>query len=186
MRFVPLWFCRQAHLHQARILWTLYRQKRDIEGYLDSTPTTNRTQFTRLFAVGLLDIIFTLPTGIAFTVTETLYSLELSPTGTIPFYPGWYYTHHQWAPVLIPISGWTSPFWYLFGIYYDLFLYPVFSLTIFLLFVLTASAREKYRRWFWTVASLIGVKPPVVCDDYSDMAFESRPHRLANTSTRYD
>ena len=160
----------------------MYRRRRDVREFLNSNTVINHSQFFRAFAVGLVDIIFTLPSGIIFLVSNILYALEFSPTHKIPFYPGWYRTHHPWAPVFVPKSSWDSLFWQSFQIYYQLFQYPLFSLIIFLLFGLTPTARGQYRRWFWATARLIGVKPPRTRDGHSALVLGPPPRRSANAT----
>ena len=165
-------------------MWTYYRRKQDIEEFFNSDTTISHTRFIRLFIVGLLDILFTLPAGVVSLAIGTLESLQSSPFG-IPFYPGWHYTHHPWA-IFVPTSAWTSQFLFLFQfqIYYQGFLYPVFSLIIFLFFGLRPTARGKYRSWFWTVARPLGIKPPVIREDDLDMTFGPPPPRPTNTGIR--
>ncbi|KAI0316297.1 pheromone A receptor-domain-containing protein [Amylostereum chailletii] len=165
-----------AVLYCPRIIWTFYRQRRDVEAFLRSNGSVDRSRYFRILAVGGLDILFTLPSGALLLLVYTAHDVG---SGNYPLYPE--YLHHQraaraWAPVFLSAVEWRSNSWVRFDVYLSQWLYPILSLLIFAIFGLAEDARATYRRWFWTTVGLLGFRPPVR-EDMPDIKLDSPPHR---------
>ena len=125
-----------------------------------------------MLAVGVLDIVFTLPSGILYTWTHlAIYDLK-----HFPLFPDWKETHRSWAPLSIPASEWRVSFWSRFNLYLGYSLYVVLSIIVFLIFGLTEDARVTYRRWYSTMVKHLGFRPATGNEGVSGMVFRS-PYR---------
>ena len=151
-----------------------------MEEFFKNNSEIDRTRLIWVFIVGVLDILFTLPTGAAFLSSDILFALRNSSIG-ISFYPGWSRTHHSWAPSFVPTSLWSSQFWLTFEFYFQPLLYFIFWSIIFLLFGFTPTARNKYRCWFQAVARILGIESLALRVHHSDMAFSPPPRRPTGT-----
>ncbi|KZV71825.1 STE3-domain-containing protein [Peniophora sp. CONT] len=141
-----------------RVVRILYRQSKDVNNFLRSNDSVSRTNYIRILLLASIDVVLTLPVGVAYIALNILVALE--PSNSMPFYPGWYHIHSVWSPktmtyaelgargtssvVLQYFQHWTS---------------PVLAFAIFGLFGVTAEARSSYRRVFCTVAGWFGSKP---------------------------
>ena len=151
-------------------MWTFYHHHKDVNKFLSSGASAlNRGSYLRILAIGSLDIIFTLPSGILFIV------FSARQTKGQPFYLGWEYTHYLWDPYLVSYAEWHGDIWHCVTVYYDLVLYPILSIGVFLIFGFTAEARAKYRRWFWAAARPFGLIPTMrsVQGSISEIMFNS-------------
>ncbi|KAI0311224.1 pheromone A receptor-domain-containing protein [Amylostereum chailletii] len=169
-----------AMIYCPRIIWTFYRQRRDVDAFLHGNGSIDHTRYFRILAVGCLDTVFTLPTGILLIVPGVAHDVNAGHGG-YSFYPGWYFADHSdhpWAPQSISPAAWRSDFWVRFGMIFGEWVNLVLSILIFVLFGLTGEARAFYRRWFWAAVGLFRSKPPVH-EDMPDMKFNSPPrHRV--------
>ncbi|KAI0316298.1 pheromone A receptor-domain-containing protein [Amylostereum chailletii] len=160
-----------------QIVRIFYYHRRDVDKFLRSNGSINRARYFRILAVGCLDILVTLPTGIMFLVQGIGQDVSL---GDYFFYRGWDYTHrHIRTPLILSAAEWRSGFWQRFSFLWGVWLWPVLSIVIFSIFGLTGEARATYRRWFWAIAGLFGFKRPER-EDIPDMKFGSPPplHRV--------
>jgi len=80
-----------SSLSLARIILTFYKQGRDVRRFLDSTPATSTSRYLRVLAVGLIDIVLTLPLGIM-GLTSTIQDI-LQRGFAFAFYEGWDVVH---------------------------------------------------------------------------------------------
>ncbi|KAI0317106.1 GPCR fungal pheromone mating factor [Amylostereum chailletii] len=96
-----------------RIVWKFYCQRRDLDAFFRNNGSLDRTRYFRVLAVGCLDILFTLPTRALLLFLQVAQGVSL---GQYPFYPGWHFTHHSWAPVSLPAAYWRSDFWTCFSV----------------------------------------------------------------------
>ncbi|KAI0317104.1 pheromone A receptor-domain-containing protein [Amylostereum chailletii] len=169
-----------AMFYCPRIIWTFYRQRRDVDEFFRSNGSVDRPRYFRILAVGCLDILFVLPTGALAVLVQITQEISF---GKYPFYPGWYYTHHPWAPVSLSAAEWHSDFWVRFDIILPQWLYPVLSILIFAIYGLRGESRATYRRGFWTAAGVLGFKLPMR-EDVPDMKFGTAPRRWVQSLGR--
>ncbi|VDB83398.1 unnamed protein product [Peniophora sp. CBMAI 1063] len=140
--------------HVARLF---HRQSRDINHFLQSNNSVSRTNYFRILALASIDILLTLPVGIANIVLDV--ELDLS-RGPIPFYYGWTYDHTDWQPegfhYAETVAQGTSVVAYF---YFNQWTSPFLAFVIFALFGVTSEARASYWRFICTIGSWFGWKP---------------------------
>ncbi|KAI0317112.1 pheromone A receptor-domain-containing protein [Amylostereum chailletii] len=163
-----------ATFYCPRIIWTFYRQRRDVDAFLQSNGSVDRARYLRILAVGCLDILFTLPTGVLFLLVDVAENVRI---GDYRLYPGWNYVHHSWTPTSISAAEWRSEVWTSFQLILQQWLSPILSILIFVIFGITVESRAAFRRWFCMAASLLGFKPPVN-EDIPNMRFISSQRRV--------
>ncbi|VDB86831.1 unnamed protein product [Peniophora sp. CBMAI 1063] len=138
-----------------KVMWTFYRQRRDVNQFLHSSNSISRQSYFRVFAVAVLDTLFTLPMG----VVASVFSIMLAPR-PLPFYYGWKETHSDWQPSSIShadvISGGRFS---VFVYYWSLWSGVILSFYIFGLFGLTPEARASYQRIIYSLGVRLGWKP---------------------------
>ncbi|VDC01597.1 unnamed protein product [Peniophora sp. CBMAI 1063] len=140
--------------HVARIFC---RQSRDINHFLQSNDSVSRTNYFRILALASIDILLTLPVGIATIVLDVENNLSFGP---IPFYYGWTYDHTDWQPESLSYAGIVAQG--TAGVAQDYFIQwtsPVLAFTIFALFGVTSEARASYWRIICTIGGWFGWKP---------------------------
>lgn len=137
----------------AKIIWTAYHHRREVNAYLNESPAIDRDQCYRIMALGCFDIMITLPFAIANMVNNYLEGHE-----SLIFYPGWSYVHTDWQPVLIPKSEWSSDSYLAFSIRWNETINVVLAVIFFVLFGVTRSSRENYKQIFWAAARIFGFK----------------------------
>lgn len=141
----------------------------------------NHSKYYRILALGLFDVLFTLPISILGITVDAVQQ-------PIDFWPGWTLAHADWSEIVqVPSDLWQSVFWVNFTIRWDEWINTAFALVFFLLFGFTHEARAGYRRALWAVAGLLGVsataQPTTAAESYvSDMVFHSAV--INATSTR--
>ncbi|KAI0030044.1 pheromone A receptor-domain-containing protein [Vararia minispora EC-137] len=145
-----LFYCRASPvtLHALQLLTVLqpkfyvfYRHRRDTDQFLQSSTSISRTRYMRVLALGCLDILFTLPSGIV-----ALYSTLQPHPQPVSFYPGWDVVHDQWQPRTTPFAAILASGRYaVFQVFFPRTVSLVLSLIIFALFGLTDEARGTYR-----------------------------------------
>ena len=143
----------------AAVARTFHRQRKDVNRFLQSNDSVSRTNYFRILALASIDILLTLPFGIA-TIALTV-SDQLSVPGGFPFYFGWTYDHTEWEPVgvsyaeLVAVGKLNVA-----ELYFTSWTSPILAFAIFGLFGVTKEARASYRctirtllSWFgWTLA----------------------------------
>ena len=155
---------------------TYFRRNRELDITLESNTSLNRTAFFKLLALGLFDILLTLPLSIIQFVEELL---QVDITG---FWPGWKVAHASFSTIpTATLEEWKSAgFWFVFNIRFSQWVNPIFAVAFFLLFGTTKQKRDWYRSIFWKVMRPFGLKPrvdPVA----SDVVFGSGP--MVNSAT---
>ena len=155
---------------------TYFKRSRELDATLTSNTTMNRSGFLKLLALGLFDILLTLPITILGLVEESLQG------GITGFWPGWKTVHASFSTIpTITSEEWKSAgFWTVFSIRSGQWVNPIFAVAFFLLFGTTKQKRGWYRSIFWKVMRPFGLKPrvdPVA----SDIVFGSGP--MANSVT---
>lgn len=139
----------------ARIIWTFLRQWKEMNEFLDSKSSVNRSSYHRMLALGSLDAFITLPITILGLVEDLM-------IGPLTIYQGWSFNHSGWAPVTLSSSEWkSSGFWSIFSTRLNEWINPLFAVIFFLLFGTTQEARAWYRRTLWLLVKPFGLKPKV-------------------------
>ena len=155
-----------------------YRQSRDINRFLQSNNSVSRNNYMRILALASIDVLITLPVGIATIVLSVTETLAQEP---MPFYFGWTFDHTDWEPV-----GYSYAEIVAFGtssvvqLYFVQWTSPFLAFVIFGLFGVTLEARASYWRairtilgWFgWTPA----LHPGAPHSSMHEMEFSERPH----------
>ena len=136
---------------------TYFKRNRELDATLASNTTMNRNAFFKLLALGLFDILLTLPLGIVSLVEDILQG------GITGFWPGWKAVHASFSTIPTATSEeWKSEgFWSVFNIRFDQWINPIFAVAFFLLFGITEQKRAWYRSIFWKVMRPLGLKPHV-------------------------
>ena len=153
-----------------------FKRNRSLDATLASNTTMNRSAFFKLLALGLFDILLTLPLSIVSLVQNILQG------GITGFWPGWKAIHSDFSTIPTATSEeWKARgFWTIFEVRFYQWINPVFALAFFLLFGLTEQKRSWYRSIFWRAVKPFGSRPrvdPVV----SSIAFGSGPDPIINT-----
>ena len=153
-----------------------FKRNRSLDATLASNTTMNRSAFFKLFALGLFDILLTLPLSIVSLIEDLL---QGSITG---FWPGWKAVHASFSTIpTITSEEWKSAgFWTVFNVRLGEWTNPIFAVAFFLLFGTTKQKRDWYRNIFWKVMRPFGLRPrvdPVA----SDVVFGSGP--MVNSAT---
>ncbi|KZV63981.1 STE3-domain-containing protein [Peniophora sp. CONT] len=141
-------------VYYPRVARTFYRQSRDINHFLHSNSSVPRTNYFRILALASIDIVLTLPIGIANIV------LIVVEPGPFPFYFGWTSDHTDWEPQaysyaeLVTLGTSTMAQYY-----FTQWTSPVLAFAIFALFGVTSEARASYWRIICTIGGWFGWKP---------------------------
>ncbi|VDB92170.1 unnamed protein product [Peniophora sp. CBMAI 1063] len=140
--------------HVVRIF---YRHNREINQFLYSNNSVTRTNYFRILAFASIDILLTLPMGIATVVL--LLKAEVS-FGPVPFYFGWTLVHMDWQPESFSYAEIVSegPF-NVAEFYFQHWTSPILAFVIFGLFGVTSEARASYWRIIFTVGGWFGWHP---------------------------
>ena len=149
---------------------TYFKRNRELDATLASNTTMNRSGFLKLLALGLFDILLTLPLSIVLLVQDTIQD------GITGFWPGWKAVHASFSTIpTVTSEEWKSAgFWTVFSIRFNQWVNPIFAVAFFLLFGTTKQKRDWYRSIFWKVMRPLGLKPHVTLVA-SDIVFGSGP-----------
>ena len=155
---------------------TYFKRNRELDATLASNTTMNRSAFFKLLALGLFDILLTLPITILQIVQDILQD------GITGFWPGWKAVHASFSTIpTVTSKEWKlAGFWAVFSIRLSQWVNPIFAVAFFLLFGTTKQKRDWYRSIFWKVMRPFGLEPrvdPVA----SDVVFGSGP--MFNSAT---
>ena len=136
---------------------TYFKRNRELDATLASNTTMNRSGFLKLLALGLFDILLTLPLSIVLLVQNILQG------GITGFWPGWKAVHASFSTIPTTTSEeWKSDgFWKVFFVRFDQWVNPILAVAFFLLFGITEQKRDWYRSIFWKVMQPFGLKPRV-------------------------
>ncbi|KZV65953.1 STE3-domain-containing protein [Peniophora sp. CONT] len=145
-------------LYYPKVARIFYRQSRDINHFLQSNDSVTRTNYMRILILASIDVILTLPIGIATIVLNVVDSFT-SGSG-FPFYRGWTYDHADWEPESFSyedlVAAGTSS---VASLYFVQWTSPALAFAIFGLFGVTSEARASYWRIICTVCGWFGWKP---------------------------
>ena len=166
--------------HLAAVARTFHRQRKDVNRFLQSNDSVSRTDYFRILALASIDILLTLPFGIA-TIALAVSGPLSAPAG-LPFYLGWTYDHTEWEPVgnsyaeIVALGKWT-----LAQFYFNQWTSPILAFVILGLFGVTTEARASYWRvictvcgWFRFNLKMRGSRPRT---PLGDIQFGERPPR---------
>ena len=147
-----------------------FKRNRGLDATRASNTPINRSAFLKLLALGLFDILLTLP----FTVLGLVE--ELLGTSIEGFWPGWKVVHASFSAIPTATSEeWKMlGFWTVFNIRFDELVNPIYAIVFFFLFGITEQKRAWYWSMFWKIMRPFGLKPradPVA----SDVVFGSGP-----------
>ena len=136
---------------------TYFKRNRNLDATLASNTTMNRSGFLKLLALGLFDILLTLPLSIVLLVQDILQD------GITGFWPGWKAVHASFSTIpTFTSEEWRSAgFWSIFSVRLYQWLNPIFAVAFFLLFGTTKQKRAWYRSIFWKVMQPLGLEPRV-------------------------
>ncbi|VDB92185.1 unnamed protein product [Peniophora sp. CBMAI 1063] len=150
----PLVSITMYYPHVAR---TFYHHNREINRFLQSNNSVTRPNYFRILALASIDILLTLPVGIATIVLTVKDNLSV---GHVPFYYGWTLDHTGWQPASFSYADIvsTGPF-NVVDFYFARWTSPVLAFVIFGLFGLTLEARVSYWRILCTVGGWFGWQP---------------------------
>ena len=164
--------------HLAAVTRTFYHQRQDVNRFLQSNDSISRTNYFRILALASIDVLLTLPFGIA-SIALTV-SGSLSTPGGMPFYRGWTFDHSDWSPVgfsyaEIVASGPSN----VGQVYFSQWTSPILAFVIFGLFGVTSEARASYQRTIRTIREWLGWKPTPpqasrACSQLEDIEFGQR------------
>ncbi|KZV64174.1 STE3-domain-containing protein [Peniophora sp. CONT] len=76
-------------IYYPRVAWTLYRQSRDINRFLNSNNSVTRTNYIRILALASIDILLTLPIGIVSLALNVTGSLGVTSNVVIFYFGSW-------------------------------------------------------------------------------------------------
>ncbi|VDB95773.1 unnamed protein product [Peniophora sp. CBMAI 1063] len=171
----PLVSITMYYPHVVRIF---YRHNREMNQFLQSNNSVSRTNYFRILALASIDILLTLPIGVAIIVLNV--KDQLSSFDRFPFYYGWTYDHTDWQPVSFSFADIVSegPF-NVAALYFTYWTSPALAFVIFGLFGITSEARASYWRIICTVGSWCGWKPTLRTrrsrSPLGDIEFGERP-----------
>ena len=144
-------------LHSAKVIRIFYRQRKDINNFLQSNQSVSRTNYFRILMLASIDVALTLPVGI---VNVILYCLVYAETsGPKEFYPGWHEVHSDWAPRSKTYAELQADRTSVALQYFIHWVTPMLAFAIFGLFGCSAEARVSYRRMFYVLAGFFGWRP---------------------------
>ncbi|KZV62111.1 fungal pheromone STE3G-protein-coupled receptor [Peniophora sp. CONT] len=166
----------------ARVALVFYRQRKDINRFLRSNGSgVTRTSYLRILLLASIDVLLTLPIGIANTSLAIKSGLDQN---LLTVYPGWKLLHTGWAPASIPYRALKADgVSTLARFYFSYWSSPVLAFVIFGLFGLTPEARASYKQIIFTVGGWFGWKPTLRARDarseLGTMEFGERPLEIS-------
>jgi hypothetical protein len=143
------------HFDEARILWIFYRQNTEINRFLRSNGSIERSTYLRIFLIGCIDILITFPLGVTFIVPV----IAVLRSSHQSFYAGWRNDHTDWEPESVSYASLVeNGSWTIANYYTPRWTSIVLGLAISVLFGLTEDARASYLRILRRVARILGFK----------------------------
>ncbi|CAE6460482.1 unnamed protein product [Rhizoctonia solani] len=149
----PILLASTSFIYSSLTVTELVNRRRQFSSVLSSSRSgLNASQYFRLMALAATDVLFSLPLSVFVLITNL--RMRQNPWiswedthqnfGRINFFP--------WASigirpsffVLLQIVRWSP---------------PALGVVFFLYFGIAGEATVEYRRWFWAIAGLFGVKP---------------------------
>jgi len=116
--------------------------RRNVDRELSLPILHNRDLYKFCLALGILDIIFTLPVG----VVNLIQDFKLLAPLPFVWYPGWGAVHDGWDPVSVSQSDWIgSGFWNAWNFYFGRWSNIVLGFAMFIIFMLESKARSEFK-----------------------------------------
>ncbi|KZV65884.1 hypothetical protein PENSPDRAFT_586173 [Peniophora sp. CONT] len=126
-------------LYGWRIVAYIYRHRRTTNRFLrELTDGSDRPGYIRTVALACVDIALVLPLG--------LVNIATSVSVGMPFWPGWSTVHQYWAPNTVADTEWRISGVWAANIYWNQCSGVILSAVIFLLFGLTSTTRDLYKK----------------------------------------
>ncbi|KAI0033475.1 GPCR fungal pheromone mating factor [Vararia minispora EC-137] len=148
----------------AWIVWQIIRRRREIAELRGSNGTAISGSYFRILAIASLDILLTLPSGIAQFVLNLVSLVEEGA----PFYSSWAEVHQDFAPISVSGTGGSPAS---LALTYLTFWMPVvLALLISLLIGTTRESFERYQLVFRRIATSFGF-PRRRCSTGQDISF---------------
>lgn len=140
------------------------QQSRSIRRFRNGNSSLFRTTYFRILAIASIDVLLTLPIGIANMALAIASFRNLEHTLTIPFYQGWAAIHqHFQIPVKILYATLEEHGSYtLAQVYFNYWTTPLLAFSIFGLFGLTNEARTSYQYIFNVLHGRVGWRPQIL------------------------
>ena len=169
----------------ARVVRVFYQQSKSIRQFRTGATSPFRTTYFRILAIASIDIILTLPIGIAnIVLVVALLPAYHQSLATLPFYQGWNIVHRNFHTLIsktrdeLEDSGpYTLP-----QIYFTYATTPVLAFCIFCLFGLTQEARDSYWRALYTLCGKLTCVPrgrmPKRVADVESLDFDIPPRPM--------
>ncbi|VDC04707.1 unnamed protein product [Peniophora sp. CBMAI 1063] len=162
-----------------RVARIFYRQSRDVNHFLHSNDSVSRTNYFRILVLASIDILLTLPIGIA---TITLFLVGQKNTGFLRFYNGFTFDHTAWGPHRVSFAEIVHLGAFNVGqLYFIHWTSPILAFAIFGLFGITPEARASYWRLICVVCGWFGWEPTpktrTASAQLGEMRFGERPRR---------
>lgn len=132
-----------------------FKHRRELNELLASNSNLDRGSFFKIMALGIFDILLTLPVGVFDLVLEIL-------EGDIPtFWSGWRASHSEFSsiPTVTAIEWKSGGFGAVSSIIISQWSNPLYAIVFFTLFGLTEKNRQWYANLFWKILELFGCKP---------------------------
>ncbi|VDC06349.1 unnamed protein product [Peniophora sp. CBMAI 1063] len=128
-----------AVFYMSRILYFLWKHKRNMGHLFGRQIAIKRSVYLRIFALGMINFLTSITASI----------VNFFPFPMPVFYPGWAAVHADWTPVSISAAEWHSqgPL-IVFTNVWDVWINAWLGFAIFGLFGLTREARQTYVRAF--------------------------------------
>ena len=157
--YIPTFLRRQHMLILiARLIILYFKHRKELDDTLRSVSNgemSSRT-FSKILAIGLFDIILTLPCGVLILINELLLS-----KGVRSFWPGWRDVHMSTQQVITATTEqWKAlGFWEMFSMRFSQINTVVYGIAFFALFGLTEGKWAQYKKICWTIMKALGVEP---------------------------
>lgn len=160
----------------AKFIWFYFVEKKKMDKLL-SDSQTDRKWFFKLLALGLFDILVTLPIALIF-LFETIFQHKEE---TRIFWPGWKATHSSISFVLIATwAEWKSTGWAaVAGVRTGQWTNPLFAVVFFALFGVREERLMWCRNMYWKIMRPLGFTRQ---GDLKTIVFGSGPAQGAGAS----
>ena len=160
-----------------------YCQSRDINHFLKSNNSVSRINYIRILALASLDLLFTLPIGIAIIALNVM---QWVAAGSLPvFYPGWSYDHTDWEPESYRYEDVVAGGRSVVAQYYFIqWTSPALALIIFCLFGVTSAARASFWQCMSAAGGWLGWRPNPQANEQSPRP-DTGQYRVQKAQRKY-
>ena len=163
----------------ARLFLTYFRHRRYLNEALGTSATIDKENFIRLFALGLFEVLLTLPLMI-FNLIHNQLQKQI-----VVFWPGWEIAHAEISRVpRATADEWKAGgLWTILTVRVEQWTGFVLAVAFFLLFGLTRRKRAQYRNVFWKVMNPFGIRPDT---DVVASSIAFKPGTVNNSESHED